>query len=76
MLGLDLEGRTLLYDIVIVAAGPNPQLSAVEFDDFGGQAAHEGAVMADEEQSPCIVDHHVLEPGNGFDVQMIGRLIQ
>ena len=76
MLGLDFERRALLQDIVVIAAGPDTQLAAVELDDFGGQSAYECAIVADEEQGPGIVQHHVFEPGNRLDIQMIRRLIQ
>ena len=76
MLGFDFERRALLQDIVVIAARPDAQLAPIELDDFGGQSAHERPVVADEEQGPGIVQHHVLEPGNGLDVQMIRRLIQ
>ena len=76
MLGLDFERRALLQNVVIVVAGPDAQLAAIEFHDPRRQAAHEGAVVADEQQRAVEVEHHVLEPGDGIDIQMIRRLIQ
>ena len=62
--------------VVIVVAGPLPQLSAIEFDDARRKTAHEGAVVADEQQSAFEVDHHVLEPGDRLDIEMVRGLIQ
>ena len=62
--------------VVVVAARPRAQLPAIEFDDARRQAAHESAIVADEQQRAGEIQHHVFEPGDGLDVQMIGRLIQ
>ena len=76
MFRFDLERGALLQDIVVITARPNAQLSTIELDDFGGQPAHKRAIVADEEQRPGVLQHHVLEPGDGLDIQVIGRLIQ
>src|ERR1700722_8403326 len=48
MLGLDFESRTLLHQIVVIAARPNAQPTAVEFHDPRRQAPHERPIVADE----------------------------
>jgi hypothetical protein len=74
--GLDLERSLLLHDIVVITARPNTELPSIEFHDARRQAAHEGAIVADEQQRAAKVLHHLFEPGDGIDVQMIGRLVQ
>src|SRR5258706_3600957 len=74
--GLDLERRALLQYVVVIAARPLAQLSPIEFHDPRRQSAHEGAIVADEQQCAVEVQHHVFEPRDGFDIQMIGRFIQ
>ena len=76
VLRLDFQRGALLLHIIIVVAGPCAELSAVQFHDARRQAAHEGTIMTDEQQRTVVVDHHVLEPGDGLDVQMIGRLVE
>src|SRR5208337_1962726 len=76
VLRLDFQRGALLLQVIIVVAGPCAELSAVQFHDARRQAAHEGTIMTDEQQGTVVVDHHVLEPGDGLDVQMIGRLVE
>ena len=72
----DFESRGLLQHVIIVAARPGTQLPPVEFDDPGGEAPHEGAIVAHEQERAGKRQHHVLEPDDGLDVQMIGGLIE
>ena len=76
MLGLDFERGELLQHVIIVVAAPLPQLSAIQFDDASREAADERAVVTDEQQRTVEIDHHVLEPGDRFDIEVVRGLIQ
>ena len=76
VLRLGLERGALLQHVVVVVSGPLPQLSAIQVHDAGREAADERAVVAHEQQRARELEHHILEPGDGLDVQMIGRLVE
>jgi hypothetical protein len=76
LLGLGLEGFGFTDQEGIVIAIPVAQVAAVEFDDAGGEAAEEGAVMGDEEEGPAIAQEKGFQPGDGIEVEMVGRFIE
>ena len=59
-----------------VVAGPRGQPPAIEFDDAGRQLLEEGAVVGDEEHGAGVVGQLRLEPRDGLDVEMVGRLVE
>src|ERR1700730_2630667 len=76
MLRFDFQRGALLQYVIIVAAGPRAQLAPVEFHDPRRQTAYKGPIMADEQQGARELDHHVLEPRDGLDVEMIGGFVE
>ena len=73
---LDFKRVAFAQQIVIVAAGPGAQHAPIQLDDAAGHMPHEGAIVADEQQRARKAQDELLQPGDGLDVQMVGRLIQ
>ena len=61
---------------VCVVAGPGRQPSAIELDDARGEALEEGAVVRDEHDRAGVARQEIFEPGDGVDVEVVGRLIE
>ena len=71
-----MQQQLLAPLIVAETARETGQLAAIEFDDARADAIEEGAVMGDEEQRDSGLDQHVLQPFDGGDVEMVGRLVE
>ncbi len=56
--------------------GHEREAPAIEFDDAGRQPLQERAVVGDEEHRAGVIGQQRLEPGDGLDVEMIGRLVE
>ena len=63
-----LEGREV--------TGIGAQLAAVELDDARGHRIEKGAVVRDQEQRTAKVVEQVLQPEDGVEVEMVGRLVE
>ena len=50
--------------------------TAVELEHPGRHPVEQVAVVAHDDQAPGVVDEPVLEPGDGPQVQVVGRLVQ
>ena len=72
----DRERFVLAPQIRRVVAGPRCQRTAIELDDARGEALEEGPIVRDEHDGTAVVGEEVLEPSNGVDVEMIGRLVE
>ena len=59
-----------------VVAGPRRQLAAIELDDPRRQPLQERAVVGDEHHGAVVLGEKALEPLDGVDVEMIGRLVE
>lgn len=70
------QRRGLAALVVGIAARPGNQPAPVQIDDAGGQVLQEGAVMGDEQQGALEVQQLFLQPGDAFQVQMVGRFVQ
>jgi hypothetical protein len=75
-LRFDLQLQRLLDDEVVVVAWPGTELPTIEFDDPGGEPVDEGAIVTDKKQRTAELQHHLFEPFDGLDVEMIGRLVE
>ena len=70
------QRRFLAFQKRVVIARPVEQLAAVELQDPAGQLAEEHAVVGHEHQRGVPAVQELLQPVDGVDVQMVGRLVQ
>ena len=59
-----------------VVARPRREAAAIELDDPRGQPLEERAVVGDEEHRAGVVGQERLEPVDGVDVEVVGRLVE
>ena len=57
-------------------AGVRTQLSTIELHDASGNAIKERAVVGDGDETALEVDQQIFEPGDGVEIQVVGRLIE
>src|SRR5258708_30914631 len=57
------------------AAGVGAQYAAIQFDDAGGGPIEEGAIVRDDNGSGHL-EQQLLQSFDGFDIEMIGGLIE
>ena len=62
-----------LPDAISIFVGPKGAL--FNFPNFIYYSIQKQTVMADQNQCAVPIDQHLLQPFDGFDVQMIGRLV-
>ena len=71
------HARAALGDHVAVAAGVFDEAAvAFRHDDGGGDAIEEVAVVADQQHGAGIIGQHFLEHVEGFEVEIVGRLVE
>src|SRR5512140_3716891 len=73
---LDGELLGLARFIRGVVAGIVEQAAAVKLDDAKRHAIEEPAIVRHEEDAACESDEQVLEPLDGPDVEVVGRLVE
>ena len=73
-LGRELLGLLGLEFGVVARVFAEP--AAVEFDDARGQARQKLAIVGDEQQRAAVFRHHVFQPLDGLDVEVVGGLVQ
>ena len=66
----------LLRQVLLEVARVGAQLAAVELDDAGGDAIEEAAVVGDDDDAALEVDQQLLEPLDGVEVEVVGRLVE
>ena len=76
LLNFSIEGRILAFQIGLVVTRPTREPAAVQLDDPRRQPAQERSIVSYEQNCPGIAQQELFEPGDGVDVQMIGRLVQ
>ena len=76
LLGFGLEGRLLAPQVGFVVARPACQPAAIELDDPRGQLAQEDPVVGNEQDRARMSHQEFFEPGDGVDVEVVGRLVQ
>ena len=59
-----------------VVAGPRAELPAIDLDDARRDALDEGPVVCHEDDRAGILCEKRLEPEDGVEIQVIGRLIE
>ena len=52
------------------------QAAAVEFDDAGGHRIQEAPVMGDDDRGTLPGAQHLFQPGDPFEVEMVGGFVQ
>jgi hypothetical protein len=57
-------------------AGKTQQAPAVEFDDAGSHCVQEAAVVGDDDGGAFPGAQHVFQPGDAFEVQVVGGFVQ
>ena len=73
---LDLQLLGLLELIGAEVALVFAQLTAIELDDAIGDVVQETSVVGDEKQRAAIIVEQGLQPFDGGEIQMVGRLVQ
>ncbi|MNH05037.1 hypothetical protein D3C79_643490 [compost metagenome] len=73
-----LDPQPLLFtqQVLIVVAGPGGDLAAIEIDDPGRQLVDELPIVRDEDDGATEIFQELFQPVDGFDVQVVGRLIE
>ena len=73
MLGADAG---LLQDHVVVAAVVGDDGLVVDVGDVGADGVEEVAVVRDGDDGAVVADEEVLEPVDGFEVEIVGGLVE
>ncbi len=60
----------------LIITGVIEQLTSVEFDNAGCDAAGESPIVADEDQGCRQSFQELFKPENRIDVEVVGRLIE
>ena len=68
------ELRRLVPEVVV--ADIHLDLAVVDVHDVGADRIQEVAVVGDDDDGALVVEQKVLEPVDGFDVQVVGRLVE
>ncbi len=63
-------------DHVVVAAGIRDDRLVVDVGDVGADGVEEVPVVRDDDQCPVIAHQKLAHPVNGFEVEMVGRLVE
>ncbi len=66
----------LVHQKAGVVAVPVDQVATVQFQNPCGQVLQECTVVGDEQYGAVEAGQRLLEPGDGADVQVVGRLVQ
>ncbi|MNH01782.1 hypothetical protein D3C79_610060 [compost metagenome] len=66
----------LVHQEAGIVAVPVDQAAAVQFEDAGGQVLQEGTVVGDEQHRAVEAAQGLFEPGDGTDVQVVGRFVE
>ena len=74
--GLGFQGRLFAIQVRRVVARPAREPAAVEFQDAGRHFAEQGPIVRDEQQRAAIAQQKILQPADGVDVEVVGRLVQ
>ncbi len=71
-----LPDLCFLYSIITVITGKNRHLTAIQLYHFLYHFVQEITVMADNYHRSFVIEQKCFQPGNGTDIQMIGRLVK
>ena len=70
-----LAGHALGDEVVVVAVVAMEALAA-EFDHARAEGVEEGTVVRDDDEAARVAGQVVLEPEQGFEVEVIGRFVE
>ena len=70
------QGGFLVHQKAGVVAVPVDQAATVQFEDARGQALQESTVVRDKQHGALEVLDGFFKPGNGADVQVVGRFVE
>src|SRR5690606_21120413 len=73
---LGLQGFFLAPQVILVIARPAREARAIELHDAGREPLQERAVVGDEQHAALERAHAVLQPADGREVEVIGRLVE
>ena len=73
-----LVGEPLLFPAQkrLVVAGPRRELPAIDLDDARREPLEERAIVRDEHDGARVLGQERLEPRDGVDVEVVGRLVE
>ena len=74
--GFGFQSRLLAIQVRRVVARPTREPAAIEFQDAGRHLAEQGSIVRNEEQRAAVAEQKILQPADGVDVQVVGRLVQ
>ena len=74
--GLGVQDLVAALEERRIVAGPVVELAAVELDDPRRQLFQEHPVVGDEDQGAAGTRQEGLEPADGVDIEVVGRLVQ
>ncbi len=66
----------LVHQETGVVAVPVDQVATIQLEDAGRQGLQEGAVVGNEQHRAVEAQQRFLEPGDGADVQVVGRFVE
>src|SRR5690554_7460637 len=73
---LDFEFMSFLLLILVVIARVAPQAATVQLQNRGGQLRQKSTVVGDEQYRSIEGKQLLLQPGDGIEIQVVGRLIK
>ena len=76
LLGLMLQPLRLLFEPGRIIALVGHAAAPVQFEDPAGDLVKEIAVVGDDQAGALVVDEVLLEPGDGFGIKVVGRLVE
>ena len=76
LIGFIFQCGGFAADVIVVIALPGDQLPPIQVDDASRQLAQKGPVVSDEQDGTLKIEHLIFQPGNVFQIEMVGRLVQ
>ena len=73
---LHLEALRLFHQVVGVVAAEHGQPAEAQLPGDRGHPVEEGAVVADDDHGPLVLEEKVLQPGERVQVQVVGGLVK
>ena len=68
--------RCFGFEVAGVPAFVHIPVTAIDLEHLGGDAVEHVAVMGDQHQTASESGQAILEPGDGIDVEVVGRLVE
>ena len=81
LLGLEGGGllgfaRLFFLQVIVVVAVVIAEGAGAELEHAGAEGVEEGAVVRDDDEAAGVADEVVLEPEEGLEIEMVGRLVE